>query len=355
MSLTVLNVAFPFAPVGADAVGGAEQVVAQLDRALVAAGQRSLIIACAGSQTAGRLLAVPCAPGLIDETVRAETHRRMRTLIAQALCEERIDVMHFHGLDHAAYLPPYGPPALVSLHLPLHWYASGDLRPRRPRTWLLPVSAHQARHAPRDVALLAPIGNGVTLPARSAVRRRGFALALGRLCAEKGFADAIDAARRAGVPLLLAGSVFPWAEHRRHFETEIAPRLDALRRWIGPVGGARKRRLLAAARCLLVPSRVEETSSLVAMEAIAAGTPVIAYRAGALSDIVEDGVTGFLVDDVAAMAAAIPRCAEIDATACRRSAAARFDAQRTAQAHLALYRRLVGTAVDQPPQQQAVP
>ena len=344
MALRVLNVAFPFAPVGEDAVGGAEQVVAQLDRALVANGDRSLVIACAGSRVAGHLIELPAPPASLDEAAREAMHRTMRRAIARALRGERIDVLHFHGLDHPAYLPADGPPALVTLHLPLDWYAPGALHPTRPRTWLQPVSASQARSAPPGVALLPPIENGVRLPPPTKMRRRGFALALGRICAEKGFEDAIDAAKCADVPLLLAGEVFAWTEHRRYFETCLAPRLDARRRWIGPVGGARERRLLAEARCLLVPSRAAETSSLVEMEAIAAGTPVIAYRAGALPEIVDDGVTGRLVDGVEAMAAAIGSVERIRASTCRRVAAMRFDAARTTAQYLSLYRRLASRA-----------
>lgn len=340
MSLAVLTVAFPFAHVGEDAVGGAEQVVAALDRALVAAGHRSVVIACAGSRVAGRLLALPALPARLGEAARAGMYRHVRAAIARALREERFDLLHFHGIDHAAYLPPHGPPALVSLHLPLDWYPDSALHPARPRTWLLPVSADQARRAPHGVELLAPIENGVRLPPPSALARRGFALALGRLCPEKGFEDALDAARLAGVPLLLAGGVFAWPAHQAHFRSAIAPRLDASRRWIGPVAGPRKARLLAAARCLLVPSRVAETSSLVAMEAIAAGTPVIAYRAGALADIVEHGRTGYLVDGVEAMAAAIAAAEAIDPAVCRRRARERFDLDRCTAQHLALYRRL---------------
>lgn len=349
MSLTVLNVAFPFAPVGEDAVGGAEQVVAQLDRALVAAGHRSLVVACAGSRVAGRLVELPAPPPTIDAAARARMHRRVAAAIAEVLRAERVDLMHFHGLDHSAYLPDFGPPALVSLHLPLDWYAPQALHPRRPRTWLLPVSADQARRAPHGVRLLPAIGNGVHVPPRSALHRRDFALALGRICAEKGFPDALDAARCAGVPLLLAGQVFPWAEHRRHFEADIVPRLDALRRWIGPVGGERKRRLLATARCVLVPSHVAETSSLVAMEAMASGTPVIAYRAGALADIVRHGVTGYLVDDVAGMAAAIREADRIDAVACRQLARTRFALTAVMARHLALYARLADAAAPSQP------
>lgn len=355
MSLTVLNVAFPFAPVGEDAVGGAEQVVAQLDRALVAHGHRSVVIACAGSHVAGRLVGLPAPPSTVDGAARETACRRVAAAIADVLRTEPIDLMHFHDLDHSAYLPDFGPPALVSLHLPLDWYAPHALRPRRARTWLLPVSASQARRAPRDVVLLPAIDNGVCVPPRSSVRRRDFALALGRICPEKGFPDAIDAAKRADMPLLLAGQVFPWIEHQRHFEADVMPRLDRWRRWIGPVAGKRKRRLLAAARCLLVPSHVAETSSLVAMEAMASGTPVVAYRAGALADIVQHGVTGYLVDDVPAMAQAIGRAHRIDAATCRLVARTRFDLESAMARYLALYARLAdrapgaGCATERPP------
>ena len=154
MALNVLNVAFPFAPVGEDAVGGAEQVVAQLDRALVANGDRSLVIACAGSRVAGRLIELPAPPASIGETAREAMHRTMRRAIARALRDERIDVLHFHGLDHPAYLPSAGPPALVTLHLPLGWYAPGALHPTRPRTWLQPVSASQVSAAGAVVLLV---------------------------------------------------------------------------------------------------------------------------------------------------------------------------------------------------------
>ena len=88
-------------------------------------------------------------------------------------------------------------------------------------------------------------------------------------CPEKGYHLALDAAHLAGMALLLAGEVFPYPEHQRYFHEEIGPRLDSTRRFIGPVGGQRKRGLLQRAQCLIVPSLVAETSSLVAMEALA--------------------------------------------------------------------------------------
>lgn len=163
---------------------------------------------------------------------------------------------------------------------------------------------------------------------------------LGRVAPEKGFATAIDAAKRAGCALVVAGQVYPYAAHQRYFDEEVVPRLDSERRWIGPVAGVAKRRLLGQARCLLVPSTAPETSSLVAMEALASGTPVIAFRSGALPDIVEDGVTGVLVDDMEGMAAALGRIDEIDPAICRRVACERFSLTQTSGAYLDLYRRL---------------
>ena len=168
---------------------------------------------------------------------------------------------------------------------------------------------------------------------------------LGRICPEKGQHLGIDAARKAGVPLLIAGDVFPYPAHRDYFASEIVPRLDAQHRWIGPVGFTRKRRLLSAARCLLVPSLVAETSSLVAMEAAACGTPVIAFRAGALEEMVEPGRTGFLVSDVDEMASAISRSATIDGDTCRSVARARFSADRMTGAYLRRYRMLAAAMV----------
>jgi glycosyltransferase involved in cell wall biosynthesis len=140
----------------------------------------------------------------------------------------------------------------------------------------------------------------------------------------------------------MAGEVFNYEEHVAYFRSQVAPRLDATRRFIGSVGFARKRRLLSAARCVLIPSTAPETSSLVAMEAAACGTPVIAFRVGALAETVEDRVSGLLVSDVEEMADAIPLACAISREQCRRVARERFDVGRMTAAYLERYRQLAG-------------
>jgi glycosyltransferase involved in cell wall biosynthesis len=340
VGLTVLSVAFPLAPITADPVGGAEQVLCRLDRALHEAGERSVVVAAEGSSPAGELLPIPQPKGPIDNRCWAEVHEAVRGRIRQAIADVHPDVVHLHGIDFSDYVPTGGPPVLVTLHLPLAWYPAEALSAPARDVWLVPVSRDQARRAAPDAKLARPIENGVEVDAFQPCRKRRFAVALGRICPEKGFHLALDAARGAGVPLILAGAVFPYPEHRRYFEEEIRPRLDRQRRWIGPVAGAAKRRLLASARCLLAPSLAPETSSLVAREALAAGTPVVALRSGALAETVEPGRTGVLVDDPDGLADGIRRARGIDPQECRAVARARFPAGRMVAQYFEAYRRL---------------
>jgi glycosyltransferase involved in cell wall biosynthesis len=349
--LTVLNVAYAFAPVSPDAVGGAEQVLSQIDQALTLAGRHSIVAACEGSRVSGTLVATAVPGGTVTPEIRREVHHRHFRTICRTLERWPVDVIHMHGVDFMDYLPPEGPPTLVTLHLPLEWYPFTLRSLRRSRTWLHCVSRSQCAGGCYGLPLLPEIENGVSdafFAARHALR--GFALTLGRMCPEKGFHLAIDACNRAGVPCLLAGQVFPHSTHESYFNAEIVPRLDERVRFIGPLGLQRKRRFLAAAQCLLVPSLVAETSSLVAMEALACGTPVIAFASGALPDIVEHGKTGFIVRDVNEMALAIRDVGVIDREICRAVARKRFSLQHTLNRYLELYQQIHTTARVSEPQ-----
>lgn len=339
MSLAVLNVGYALAPVGPDAAGGAEQILSALDRGLVAAGHRSLVVAPEGSETAGTLLATQPLPERFTDAARRRAEALQRRRIAEALARFPVDLIHCHGLDFAEHLPEGAAPTLVTLHLPAEFYPASALA--RAGTWFNCVSAAQEARFPPLATMLPAIDNGVPadrLAARHA--RRRFALALGRICPEKGFHLALDAAALAGIMLLIGGVVFPYAAHQEYFRREIAPRLGTGARFLGPLGFLRKRRFLSAARVLLVPSLVAETSSLVAMEALACGTPVVAFAAGAVADLVEPGVTGFLVTDVREMAEAIHAAGRLDRAACRAAARRRFSEEHMVARYLALYERL---------------
>jgi glycosyltransferase involved in cell wall biosynthesis len=345
MGLTVLNIAYPLAPVRPDTAGGAEQVMAALDRALVAAGHRSLVIACAGSKTAGELLATAPLPAKFTEDGRRNAQGLHRRRIAEALRRWPVDLVHCHGHDFPEYLPACDIPALITLHLPVDHYPPEALSACRPRLYFNCVSASQRETFPDSPRMLPEIPNGVPVCELQASRhaRRKFAMALGRICPEKGFHYALDAAALAGIPLLVAGQAFPYQDHERYFTEQIHPRLGLRARLVGNLDFPRKRRFLGAAHCLLMPSLIAETSSLVAMEAIACGTPVIAFSAGALPDIVEHGVTGFIVHNVDEMAGAIHAVDRLDRECCRAIARSRFSVQRMVESYFAYYHRLGGS------------
>jgi glycosyltransferase involved in cell wall biosynthesis len=339
---TVVHVAFPFAPVAPDAAGGAEQMVYLLDRALRARGHRSMIVACEGSRTSGRLFGVPVRGAPDDAEARARAWQETADAIRRALSAATVDIVHLHGLDWFHYVPA-GVPCVVTLHLPLCWYPEHALLAPPPNTTLCCVSYAQARTAPQGACVGPVVPNGIDLRGFARQPRvnggaNGPVVCIARVCAEKGLDLALDAADRAGVPIALAGVVFAYAAHRRYFEERIRPRLDGVAlRFVERPTPIEKRALLARARAVLVPSLAPETSSLVAMEAAAAGAPVIAFPSGALTDLVADGETGFLVRDVGEMACAIHRAQEIDPARCRARARAEFDVAACARRYEDVY------------------
>jgi glycosyltransferase involved in cell wall biosynthesis len=344
MSLTVLNVAYPLAPVGPDAVGGAEQSVAALDRLLTHAGHRSKVIAAEGSTVNGKLIPSPGWRGQIDTTVRRWAAGEHRRLLSQVLRSDSVDLVHLHGLDFYEYLPEEPVPCLVTLHLPPSWYPPEIFELERPQTYFNCVSLSQRHQCTASPVPIRTICHGIDSHFETAARKRTYAVTMGRICPEKGFHFAIEAAERACVPLFIAGQVFAYSAHQEYFRSEVQPRLNEYIRFIGPVGVRTKGRLLGGARCLLVASTVAETSSLVAMEALASGTPVIAFRSGALPEIVEHGRTGFLVNDAAEMADAIHQAARLNPDDCRRSAKERFSAARMAEEYFCTYREITGSS-----------
>ena len=198
------------------------------------------------------------------------------------------------------------------------------------------LSRYQAEQAPEALDVVAVIGNPIVVgdfPFRD--DKDDYLLWIGRLNDDKGPHRAIAVAREAGVPLVLAGPVQPGQQE--FFEREVEPHIDGERvRYIGEVG-EEKGDLYAGARALLMPIRWPEPFGLVMTEAMACGTPVIAFPEGSAPELVLDGETGFVVEDEHAMAEAVGRLDEIDPARCRSSAEERFDVAPVAEAYERAY------------------
>jgi glycosyltransferase involved in cell wall biosynthesis len=140
---------------------------------------------------------------------------------------------------------------------------------------------------------------------------------------------------------VLAGKTFPTPEHIAYFRDYVAPRLGKHGcQFVGPVAGARKRQLIRGARCVIVSTLIPETSSLVAREALAAGTPVVALDTPALHQLIEPSVTGFLVHNVEEMADAVWSAADLDPEDCLRTARARCVVERMIAEYMKIYEEL---------------
>lgn len=338
--LTILSVASSFVPLTRDASGGSEQIAFRLDAALAKAGHRSIMVACEGSRVSGTL--VPLRPITAErKDISAEVWAAHRKTILEAIDRYSPDMVHMHTVDFFRLMPPSDVRTLVTLHMPGFWYPEEYLRPR-PNVWMNCVSWSQHQTFDPELGLLDPVRNGVPVKElRRRHSRRNFLLNLGRICPEKGTHRAIDACHHAGVPLVIAGDVFPFAAYLEYMDKVVRPRLGAGVRFAGPFGFHRKSRFLSAARAVLIPVVEPETSCLVAMESISCGTPVIAFPQGAIPETVIDGLTGFLVNDEYEMAHAIAELPRIRADDCYQYADEHLTEEAMFRRYLSVFEAMV--------------
>jgi glycosyltransferase involved in cell wall biosynthesis len=202
--------------------------------------------------------------------------------------------------------------------------------------------SHDQRSTAPDVPVGAVIHHGIDVDCMPLGRGEGgYAVFLGRMSPEKGAHRAIRAARSAGIPIVLAAKMREPEEHR-YFLDKVEPLLGDDAVYVGEVGRDAKIALLGDAVALLNPIRWHEPFGLVMIEALAVGTPVIAFREGAAPEIIEDRVTGFLVDDEHELATALGLVRDLSRPGCRASVAARFSAERMVADYRDLYHRIMG-------------
>ncbi len=315
-----------------------------LEREMHRRGHETTVAACTGSQIAGRLFATGDPPSEPD--TYSQRDREHQKAIRELLRRASFDLIHDKSGSFFSHADGVGLPILSTVHLPRSFYRDVEWNALGPHVSLNCVSAAQARTF-RDVPRLRGwVQNGIDVdrfPLRTT--KDNFLLWLGRICEEKAPHLAIEVARRTRRRLILAGQVYPFRYHQEYFAREIEPQLGETIEYVSSPSFEQKVELLGRASALLLPSLVDETSSLVALEAMACGTPVLAFRRGALPEIVDDEFTGLIVDDLAAMVEAVHRLATIRFEDCRDHVEQHFSVERMANAYEALYRRVTTRSV----------
>jgi glycosyltransferase involved in cell wall biosynthesis len=324
--------------------GGTERVVSFLTEQLVAMGHDVTLFASGDSCTGAELAAAWPTALRFDPAVRDVVAPHM--LMLEQVCRRagEFDVLHCH-LDYwtFALFSRQSTPFLTTLHGRLDLPELRSIYNCFPDVPLVSISDAQRAPVP-DANFVATVQHG--LPEDLLTPREvtpGYLAFLGRICPDKRPDRAIRIARRAGIKLKMAAKVDRVDED--YFRDTIRPMIDGRHvELIGEIPDAEKSDFLSGAIALLVPIDWPEPFGLVMIEAMACGTPVIAFNRGSVPEIVEHGVTGLIVEDEAAAVAAVPRAGKLSRASVRRSFERRFTARRMAEDYLALYRRLAAPA-----------
>ena len=337
--MKILITADPELPVPPVLYGGIERVVDMLVRGLVAQGHDVSLVAHRDSKTAGTLIPYPGT----DSRRWRDVWRNTMTVTRTAL-KVQPDVVHSFGrIAYLAPLLPFSLPKLMTYQREVtprsvrlgHRLSRGTLHFCAISDWMMQETRH--------LATWHRVFNGVPMATYDfvpAVPAEAPLVFLGRIEHIKGTHLAIDIARRAGRRLIIAGNI-PEA-HRDYFAREVEPHLDGDRvHYIGPVDDVQKNQLLGSAAAFLMPILWEEPFGIVMAEALACGTPVLGLRRGAVPEVVEHGVTGFVCDTVDQLVACVKDLPAISRQACRDRAQQLFSDEAIVDAYLAVYRQLV--------------
>jgi glycosyltransferase involved in cell wall biosynthesis len=321
--------------------GGTERVVAWLVDELVDQGHEVTLFASGDSRTRGELH--PVWPRALRLGRKGVDPNSACAVMLEAIAKRAVnfDVIHSH-IDWLALplLGQLGVPFLTTMHGRLDLPGLPDVVRQFPQARFVSISDHQRLPLP-GANWLGTIQHGLPTDLFQPAYEQGSYLAfLGRLTAEKGPEDAIRIARIAGKPLRIAAKI-PRGE-TAFFKKRVEPYIDGEKvQLVGEVDETRKQSFLADAAALLFPIDWPEPFGLVMIEAMACGTPVIAYRSGSVPEVIENGVTGFIVDSEDQAVAAVSEAARLDRKVIRRRFEERFSARRMAGEYASQFRKLI--------------
>ena len=322
--------------------GGTERVVAHLCDALVDLGHEVTLFASADARTKAVLAPVRDQAIRLDPApLKSDLASHMAMLHEVRRRADEFDVIHFHtDMIQFPFFEDSASKTLTTLHGRLDLKGLEDAYSRWPQFPLVSISDDQREPMPwANWAGTVLHGMSTDLYAFNP-KPDDYLAFLGRISPEKGPDRAIAIAKRLGMKLKIAAKVD--AADAAYFREEIEPLLDhPLIEFLGEIGGEQKSEFLGAARALLFPINWPEPFGLVMIEAMACGAPVVAYRCGSVPEVIEDGITGFIVDDEDAAVEAVQRLGEIDRKGVRARFELRFSAIAMARRYISLYSDLI--------------
>ena len=331
-------IAPPWLQVPPTGYGGIEMVVDSLARGFQAHGHDVVMVAAGGSTCPVTLVETLPSPPKQMGSVALELRHAALAYEALSSC----DVIH----DHTIMGPTVG---VTTSRAPIVSTIHSDLSPpyvsiyeKGAAEGVRHVFISKAQRRTATFSTAAPvIHHGLDVEQYPyEPKSSSYLLFLGRMHPDKGLHDAIAAARRAKVPLVIAAKMRDRLEHE-YFTSEVRPHLGPNVEYVGEASLGRKVELLRHARALVFPVQWAEPFGLVMIEALACGTPVLAYPNGAVPEVVEHGVTGFLVRDIDGLVGAISRVGDLDRAGCRASVEHRFSAIHMVENHLRYFSEVV--------------
>jgi glycosyltransferase involved in cell wall biosynthesis len=343
--MRIAQVAPLFESVPPQKYGGTERVVSWLTEELVRLGHEVTLFASGDSLTSARL--VPVCPRALwrDPNCKDVLAHQVRLIESVFSDVSRFDLIHFHcDWLHFPMLRRCPCPSATTLHGRLH---VPDLKPLLDEYSDVPlVSISMDQRSPiRDANWVGTVHHGLPRNLHTFRERSDdYLVFLGRISPEKRLDRAIEIARRSGRKLKVAAKIYP--EERGYYHETIEPLLEKSRsfvEFVGEVGGRDKDQLLGGAYAMLFPIDWAEPFGLVMIESMACGTPVIGWRQGSVPEVIDQGVTGFVVDSVEEAAEAVAQVKHLERRICRRVFEQRFDAARMAQDYVQIYRRIAET------------